>query len=126
MTRGGAEVILLDPWKERVDPRHIRELEAFKDVFDLIIVAMKSYDTKWVIDLMKPYLSDTSYFVSPQNSINEKQIASLVGADRIIRCVRTIPAWLMGPDHIRQTGSMSQALKGNISLYRLGVGWTRY
>ena len=136
MTLGGANVILFDPWKEHVnamkergllidgvqgehrvtvDARHIEELYTFNDRFDLIIVAVKSYDTKWAVNLMRPYLLDKGYFVSPQNSINEEQIAPLVGADRIIGCVSTISAWLMEPGHARQTGSMSQALKGSVS-----------
>ena len=136
MTRGGANVVLFDPWKEHVnamkergllidgvqgehrvmvDARHIEELTALANGFDVVIVAVKSYDTKWAVDLMTPYLLDKGYFISPQNSINEEQIAPLVGADRIIGCVSTISAWLMEPGHARQTGSMSQALKGNTS-----------
>ena len=136
MTRGGEDVIIFDPWREhvekmqkdglfldgvqgehrvQVDARHVDELASFKEKFDLIIVAMKSYDTPWAIELMKPFLTDNGYFVSPQNSINEEQISPIVGADRLIGCVRTISAWLMEAGHARQTGAMSQALKGNVS-----------
>ena len=140
MTRGGEDVIIFDPWREhvekmqtdgllldgvqgehrvQVDARHVDELATFKEKFDLIIVAMKSYDTPWAIELMKPFLTDNGYFVSPQNSINEEQISPIVGADRLIGCVSTISAWLMEAGHARQTGSMSQALKGNVS-YTVG------
>ena len=33
----------------------------------------------------------------------------------MIGCVSTISAWLMEAGHVRQTGSMSQALKANVS-----------
>ena len=136
MTRGGEDVTIFDPWQEhidamlnngllldgvqgehrvQVDARHVRELAGATDKYDLIIVAVKSYDTPWAIDLMLPHLAEGGFFVSPQNSINEEQIAPLVGANRMLGCVSTISAWLMEPGHVRQTGSMSQALKGNVS-----------
>ena len=136
ITRGGEDVVIFDPWREhvekmqkdgllldgvqgehrvQVDARHVEELATFKDKFDLIIIAVKSYDTVWAVELMKPFLKGNGYFVSPQNSINEEQISPMVGADNLIGCVSTISAWLMEAGHTRQTGSMSQALKGNVS-----------
>ena len=136
MTRGGEDVTLFDPWREhvdkmrndglfldgvqgehlvQVDARHVSELQGATEKYDLIICAVKSYDTPWAIDLMLPHLAEGGFFVSPQNSINEEQIAPLVGADRMLGCVSTISAWLMEAGHVRQTGSMSQALKGNVS-----------
>ena len=136
MTRGGEDVTIFDTWQEhvdkmrndglfmdgvqgehrvQVDARHVSELAGATDKYDLIICAVKSYDTPWAIELMLPHLAQGGFFVSPQNSINEEQIAPLVGADRMLGCVSTISAWLMEAGHVRQTGSMSQALKGNVS-----------
>lgn len=136
MTRGGEDVTLFDTWEEhldamrrdgllldgvqgehrvQVDARHVSELSVATDKYDLVICAVKSYDTPWAVELMLPHLAEGGFFVSPQNSINEEQIAPLVGAERMIGCVSTISAWLMEAGHVRQTGSMSQALKGNVS-----------
>ena len=75
MTRGGEDVTIFDPWQEhvdtmqrdglfldgvqgenrvQVDARHVRELAGAAEKYDLIIVAVKSYDTPWAIDLMLP------------------------------------------------------------------------
>ncbi len=136
MTRAGEDVIMFDSWTKHietmneegllidgiqgeyrveVDTRLVNELSAVTEKFDLIVIAVKSYDTVWAVNTMKPYLAETGFFVSPQNSINEELVAPLVGADRLIGCVSTVSSWLMDAGHVRQTGSMSQAIKGSVS-----------
>ena len=136
LTRAGEDVIMFDTWRKhieimreegllmdgiqgeyrvQVDARQVSELAIVEEKFDLIIIAVKSYDTVWAVELMKPHLAQTGFFVSPQNSINEELIAPMVGADCLIGCVSTVSSWLMDAGHVRQTGSMSQAIKGNIS-----------
>ena len=57
----------------------------------------------------------SGFIVSPQNGLNEEQIAPIAGAGRMIGCVTTISAELMGPGRIRQTGSASQSIGSGYS-----------
>src|SRR5262249_29695727 len=54
---------------------------------DIAFVPMKSYDTEWVTQLIKPYLAPGGYVVSLQNCINEERIAGVVGWGRTLGCI---------------------------------------
>ena len=136
MARHGEDVTLFDPWREhldamrehglvlegvggehrvQVDARHVDDLPQFRGAFDLVIIAVKSYDTPWAVEQALPCLAPSGFIVSPQNGLNEEQIAPIAGADRMLGCVTTISAELMGPGRIRQTGSASQSIGSGYS-----------
>src|SRR5262245_13878115 len=75
---------------------------------DIAFVAMKSYDTEWMTQLIKPYLAPGGYVVSLQNCINEERIASIVGWGRTLGCIASrISVELFEPGKVRR-----QAPKG--------------
>jgi 2-dehydropantoate 2-reductase len=79
---------------------------------------MKSYDTEWVTQLVKPYLAPGGYVVSLQNCINEERIAGVVGWGRTLGCIASrISVELFAPGRIRR-----QAPKGAAShtVFRVG------
>ena len=101
MALNGEDVTLVDTWRENVDTMrdtgllldgsagehrvevnalHTDDLDHLSGSFDILIVAVKSYHTKWAVELMSPYIHEDTWVVSPQNSINELQIAPMVGA----------------------------------------------
>src|SRR5262245_3730402 len=85
---------------------------------DIAFVAMKSYDTEWVTQLIKPYLAPGGYVVSLQNCINEERIANIVGWGRTLGCIASrISVELFEPGKIRR-----QAPKGAAShtVFRVG------
>lgn len=55
--------------------------------FDVAFVCMKSYDTVWAAQLIKPYLAEHGFIVSLQNGINEERVASVVGWGRTVGCI---------------------------------------
>ena len=141
MTQGGEDVTLVDPWREHVEAMrthgllldglrgehrvpvnaiHTDELDRIEGQFDILIVAVKSYDTRWATELMLPFVKDDTWVVSPQNGINELQIAPIVGAHRTVGCVTTISVAAMEPGHVTRTGSFSQSLQGKPIDFRVG------
>jgi 2-dehydropantoate 2-reductase len=85
---------------------------------DIAFVAMKSYDTEWVTQLIKPYLAPGGYVVSLQNCINEERIAGVVGWGRTLGCVASrISVELYAPGKVRR-----QAPKGAAAhtVFRVG------
>ena len=142
MSKEGENVLLIDPWREHVDAMnekgltldgvvgdHVAKVKAIhtdqipniEGTFDLIIVAVKSYDTKKAIKAMLPYMRGDTWVVSPQNSINETQIAPLVGAERTLGCITTISAEIYEPAHITRTGSVSQSLQKEPLCFKVGA-----
>ena len=128
LTKNGERVTFIDPWPEHVETMrrdgltlrgqtapenfnvkvkaiHLTELQnAIKDQpFDLAFVSMKSYDTIWATELIKPYLAPDAFVVSLQNSINEERIASVVGWGKTIGCIAaTIAVELVKPGLVQR------------------------
>ena len=67
---------------------HLHQVQAFiRDPVDIALVCTKSYDTAWNTRMIQPYLRASGCVVSVQNSINEDEIAAIVGADRTMGCI---------------------------------------
>lgn len=125
LTRAGHDVVLIDQWPEHVEamrtaglrltigPREAREADmtirvralhlvdvcTLRERFDVVFVASKSYDTRWLVTLIEPYLAGDGVVVSVQNSLNDEWIAPIVGVDRTIGCALTGGGELLKPGH---------------------------
>ena len=109
----GHDVTLIDFWHEHVEairknglelsgmtqeerqvshPKtmHLHEVASLakQAPVDIAFMCMKSYDTEWATQLIKPYLAPGGYVVSLQNCINEERIANIVGWGRTLGCMR--------------------------------------
>jgi 2-dehydropantoate 2-reductase len=139
----GEDVTLLDFWPEHIDairknglelsgmtreerqishPKtmHLYEAAALAKLapVDIAFMCMKSYDTEWMAQLIKPYLAPSGYVVSLQNCINEERIAGVVGWGRTLGCIASrISVELFEPGKVRR-----QAPKGAVShtVFRVG------
>ena len=141
IAKDGADILLIDGWKEHVEVMnengltldgivgshnvpvnaiHENEISTIKEKFDLVIVGVKSYNTVTAVKSMTPFMKTDTWVGSPQNSINELQIAPLVGASRTVGCITTISAGLYEPGHIIRTGSVSQSLQKDPICFTVG------
>lgn len=108
LRRAGRDVLLVDGWHQnveairrdglllkgrdeefRVDARalHLDELSALSEPLDVVLLAVKSYDTEWMARALLPYLAPDGVVVSLQNGLNEERIAAIVGPERTAGCV---------------------------------------
>jgi 2-dehydropantoate 2-reductase len=125
----GHDVTLIDPWPEHVETirargleldgmtpeerftvkkaktLHLTEVQSLaKTPIDVAMVSVKSYDTLWATELIKPYLSEQGFVLSLQNCMNEEAIASVVGWGRTVGAVASnISVDLFEPGRIRRT-----------------------
>ena len=127
LTRAGYDVTFIDPWAAHVDAMnqnglrvtaadeefttpvkavHLGDAGSISLPFDLVFLAVKSYDTVWATHFILPYLKPTGIIVSSQNAINDELIAPIVGYSRDIGCVITLGAGMYEPGHVLRT-SMS-------------------
>jgi len=143
LAANGHDVTLIDGWSENVEairrnglelsgmtpeerqvshPKtmHLHEASSLarQAPVDIAFMCVKSYDTEWMAQLIKPYLAPGSYVVSLQNCINEERIADIVGWGRTLGCIASrISVELFAPGKVRR-----QAPKGAAShtVFRVG------
>jgi 2-dehydropantoate 2-reductase len=125
LAHAGYRVALVDAWADHVeqinthgirlsDPlgaivvpaqaMHLHQVQSFiRDPVDIAFVCTKSYDTAWTTKMISPYLRANGCVVSVQNSVNEYEIAGIVGADRTLGCIAsTISVSATGPGVIER------------------------
>ncbi len=85
---------------------------------DIAIVAVKSYKTAAITQLVAAHLSDKAYVMSLQNSINEGTIAKIVGWERTVGGIASaIGVNLSGPGAIKR--NMKQGSADHV-IFRVG------
>ena len=143
LTRAGHDVTMIDPWPEHVammkdpgiklegqtEPENfqvkanailINDLPAASDIppFDIVFIAVKSFDTDDAIKTIEPYLAKNGVAVSLQNGINEDKIIAVVGIERTIGCIAsTIAVSLPAPGHIKRMVKLGGAAH---TVFRVG------
>lgn len=124
LIRDGRDVILIDQWaahieKIRNDGLKLTDLNGeftvqakaiqlsdvnnLREMFDIVYLSVKSYDTRWSAYLIEPYLKPTGFILPVQNSLNDEVVASVVGFNRTVGCVPTISAGIYDPGHVIRT-----------------------
>lgn len=68
---------------------------------DLLVIAAKAFDNKWLASLLAPRLTDDATVISAQNGVNEPLLAELLGPKRVIGTVVLFPAEITGPGQVR-------------------------
>lgn len=99
----GLRVVMSDDdFTVRVPARHLCDLAASNDTFDLVMLAAKSYDTRWLTELVKPYLAPDGVMVGLQNGMNDEAIAAIVGIERTLGCVVELSAEVFTPGLVQR------------------------
>lgn len=126
LTAAGHDVTSIDQWPAQVEAMkhaglrivmpdlevrtpmralHLCELAAHDPVFDIVLMAVKSYDTRWLAELIKPCLAPDGWFVGVQNSMNDDTIASIVGRERVVGCSLELSAEIFTPGIVQRNTS---------------------
>jgi 2-dehydropantoate 2-reductase len=105
-----------------VDARHLCEVAEIKRPFDVVLMLMKAYDTRWSAELIKPVLAEDGLLAGVQNGFTADAIAEVVGPERAIGCVIECSAMLEHPGVVERhtppesswfaVGSLSDATAG--------------
>jgi len=129
LARSGHDIAALDQWPAHVEAMkadgirmitpaqdtvtavqafHLCELCALKRLFDIVLLTAKSYDTVWLVHLVKPYLKPDGVVVSIQNGLNDEWIAPVVSCGRDIACVVELSAEIFEPGVVRRNTDRSR------------------
>ncbi len=125
LTRAGLDVTFIEQWPSHVVAMrangiriempeqaittpvrvfNLCEAAALRETFDVVLIVVKAYDTRWACELAKPLTSRTRLVVSIQNGMTMDDIASIMGPERTLGAVVEIASNMFEPGIVdRQT-----------------------
>jgi len=126
LTAAGLDPVLIEQWPSHVEamradgvriltpegelhvrPRviHLCEVAELKHEFDIVLMLVKAYDSRWAAQLIEPYLAADGLMAGVQNGMTARVVQDVVGADRTIGSVIECSATMDEPGIVhRHTG----------------------
>jgi len=129
LTRAGHDVVLIDQWPAHVEAMksfglnitiqgveaqipvralHLGEIDPYRDLFGIVFLTAKSYDTVWIVHFIKPHLKPDGVLVSIQNSLNDEWIAPIIGYEREVASAIELSAEMYEPGRIKRNTDHSR------------------
>ncbi len=123
LTHAGYNVSLIDQWPAHVEAMkadglrvtmpdselhtpvhayHLCELSSLNRQFDIVLLAAKSQDTRWLTEFIKPYLKGDGMIAGVQNGMNNAAIVDIIGKPRVMGCVVELSAEVFTPGLVQR------------------------
>jgi len=123
LVRAGLDVVLIEQWPEHIEAMRVSGLRiempdetlevpvrvfnlcevcTLNDQFDIVLLLMKAYDTRWACQLIEPYLKNNGLVVAVQNGMTTDTVADIVGTERTMGSVIEISAALFEPGTVER------------------------
>src|SRR5262249_29438994 len=136
----GRDVVLIDQWPEHVEAMrkdgiritmqngelhlpvrayHLCDIATFTAPFDVVLLCLKAYDTRWGCELIKPYLAPDGMLIGMQNAMEALTIVDVVGAAHTVGCVIELSSEMFTPGLVRRN---TEPARTWIGLGSLGGG----
>jgi len=125
MIRAGLDVTLIEQWPAHVEAMranglrvempeetvttpvrvfHLCEVATLREPFDIVLIGVKAYDTRWACELIKPLVARDGLVVGLQNGMTIDDVASIMGPQRTLGAVIEVAAYMFEPGVVgRQT-----------------------
>lgn len=88
MRRSGLRIETTDGTQTvRVAAMHLCEVAELRDPFDIVLLLVKAYDTRWACELIRPYLRDDGLAVGVQNGLTVFDMRDILGEHRTLGAV---------------------------------------
>jgi 2-dehydropantoate 2-reductase len=103
MRAGGIRIAMRD--KELHVPvraYHLCDVCTFAAAFDVVLLAVKAYDTRWACELIEPHLAPDGMLIGMQNGMAADVIADVVGPARTLGCVVELSSEMFTPGFVRR------------------------
>jgi len=118
LTRAGEDVVFIEQWPAHVEAMrangvtivmpeqtvttdvrtlHLCEVATLRAQFDVVLLLVKAYDTRWAAHLIAPYLRPDGLMAGVQNGMTTQVVADVVGPERTIGAVIEITSALTVP-----------------------------
>jgi len=130
LTLAGLDVTLVEQWPShvermrsegltietpeeviRVQPRviHLCEVAELKQDFDIVLMLMKAYDSRWAAQLIEPHLASDGLMAGVQNGMTTRVVEDVVGAHRTISTVIECSATMDEPAVVHRHTPVSRS-----------------
>jgi 2-dehydropantoate 2-reductase len=114
----GEDVVLVEQWPEHVEAMrsqgltvtmpdrsftvpvralHLCEVATLRESFDVVLLLVKAYDTRWAAHLIAPYLAPDGVMVGVQNGMTTSIVVEVAGAERMVGAVIEITSAMTVP-----------------------------
>lgn len=118
LIRAGYDVTFIEQWPDHVEAMrkngitvrgaggttvtpvramHLCQVAELRETFDLVLVLVKAYDTRWATELIKPRLASDGLLIGIQNGMMARDIASIVGVERTLGAVVGLASNMFDP-----------------------------
>lgn len=81
----------------RVRALHLCEVATLVEPFDVVLVLVKAYDTRWACELIKPHVAASGVVVGVQNGMTGDVIVDVMGEARALAAVIEVTAAMYEP-----------------------------
>ena len=123
LTKAGYDITVIDQWPAQVEALrtkglhvqiadgdievpikafHLCDLASANLEFDIVFLAVKSNDDRWLAEFIKPYLKPDGVLVGVQNGMNDDTLASIVGRQRVVGCCIELSAEIFTPGRVQR------------------------
>lgn len=118
LVRAGLDVTFIEQWPAHVEAMradgltvhlpdetqvtpvralHLCQVAELRTTFDIVFVSVKTYDTRWVCELIRPVIHDGSVVVGLQNGMTIDTVSEALGEHRSVGAVLGIAANMFQP-----------------------------
>jgi 2-dehydropantoate 2-reductase len=119
----GEDVVFVDQWPAHVEAMgshgitidmphetitapvrtlHLCDVATLRVKFDVVLLLVKAYDTRWAAHLIAPYLEDEGVMAGVQNGMTTSVVADVVGPERTIGAVIEITSAMTTPGFVER------------------------
>jgi len=130
LTASGHDVVLIEQWPEHVErmrsdglrilspegeqhvrPRtmHLYEVATLRTKFDIVLMLMKAYDSRWAAQLIEPHLAEDGLLAGLQNGMTVDAIAGVVGTHRTMGTVIEVSSTMDQPALVHRHTGVAQS-----------------
>ena len=123
LTRAGLDVTFIEQWPDHVEAmrsagvrvtlpnsvettqvrvHHLCEVAELRERFDIVLLMVKAYDTRWACELIKPLVAPDGLVVGIQNGMTIDDIADIMGAQRTLGSVIEIASTMFDPGVVQR------------------------
>jgi len=148
LTRAGLDTTLIEQWPPHVEAmrargvrvelrtadgdsevettpvrvHHVCEVAELRDTFDVVLLLVKAYDTRWATELILPRLAAGGLVAGVQNGMTALDVASIAGEHRTLGAVIEVSSTMYDPGVVHRhtaresswfaVGSLTPATRG--------------
>jgi 2-dehydropantoate 2-reductase len=76
---------------------HLCDVCTLNEMFDIVLLVLKAYDTRWACEMIKPHLAPDGILIGMQNAMTASTIVDVVGPTRTIGCVVELSSEMFTP-----------------------------